>query len=114
LKRQSHRLELGFDIPGAETDLEASTGGRVHADQVTSQQPGSVERDIERQIADANVRHRSGNGDQGAAGRILLRIHLRHNAIGLSVRLDQIVRAMQFDGSADLEACRMEQVREVR
>ena len=42
--------------------------------------------------------------------RILLRIQLRHNVIGLSVRLDQIVRAMQLDGSADLEACRMEQV----
>ena len=57
------------DIPGAKPDLEASTGGRVHAGQVAGQQPRSVERGIEHQIAHANVRHCSGNGDQGWQGR---------------------------------------------
>ena len=46
--------------------------------------------------------------------RILLFLHLRHNAIGLSMRLNQMVRAVQFDGLADLEAGRLEQAREVR
>ena len=100
------RLELGFDVPGARTDLEASNAGRVHAGQVAGQQPRSVER----RSTISETGPMPGRLRPSRTGRsfmlILPLVPLRHNAIGEGVRLDQVVRAVQLDGSAHLEACR--------